>query len=132
MTIVLAWLWLFLEVRSTQKPRSYFTHWWHVVNWKKVQSSRTSQVGRGRKTSDDHQCFLGERIIDVKTSRSDNRINTPLGELIAIVSEFAFDYSADSSEAYDLARLVLVELLKGASPGSETLDRHFPETMLLH
>ena len=68
----------------------------------------------------------------MKTNRSDNRINTTLGELIATVSEFAFDYSADEKEAYDLARLVLVDLLKGASPGSEIIDRHFPETMLLH
>jgi hypothetical protein len=68
----------------------------------------------------------------VKTNRSDNRINTTLGELIATVSEFAFEYSADTTEAYDLARLVLVELLKGASPESEISDRHFPKTMLLH
>jgi len=68
----------------------------------------------------------------VKTNRSDNRINTTLAELIATVSELAFEYSADTREAYDLARLVLVELLKGAAPGSEIIDRHFPETMLLH
>ena len=68
----------------------------------------------------------------MKTNRSDNRINTTLGELIATVSEFAFEYSADEKEAYDLARLVLLDLLKGASPGSEIIDRHFPGTMLLH
>jgi hypothetical protein len=72
------------------------------------------------------------RIIDVKTNRSANKINTTLGELIATVSEFAFDYSADPREAYDLARLVLVELLEKASPGSEIIDRHFPGAMLLH
>ena len=68
----------------------------------------------------------------MKTNRSDNRINTTLGELIATVSELAFEYSADTREAYDLARLVLVELLKRVSPGSEIIDRHFPGTMLLH
>jgi len=68
----------------------------------------------------------------VKTNRSDNRINATLGELIATVSEFAFDYSVDTREAYDLARLVLVELLKKASPGSEITDRHFPGTVRLH
>jgi hypothetical protein len=68
----------------------------------------------------------------MKTNRSGNRINTTLGELIATVSEIAFEYSADSREAYDLARLVLVELLKEASPGSEIIDRQFPKTMLLH
>jgi hypothetical protein len=75
---------------------------------------------------------LGERIIDVETNRSDNRINTTLGELIATVSEFAFEYSADTREAYDLARLVLIELLKKASPEREIIDRHFPGTMLQH
>ena len=71
----------------------------------------------------------------MKTNRSGNRINTTLGELIATVSEFAFEYSADTAdtrEAYDLARLVLVELLKGASRGSEIIDRPLPGTMLLH
>ena len=68
----------------------------------------------------------------MKTNRSDNRINTTLGELIATVSEFAFKYSADRREAYDLARLVLVELLKEASRGSEVINRHSPGTMLLH
>ena len=67
----------------------------------------------------------------MKTNRSDNRINTTLAELIATVSELAFEYSADTREAYDLARLVLVELLKKASPGSE-IDRRFAGTMLLH
>jgi len=68
----------------------------------------------------------------VKKNRTDNSINTTLGELIATVSEIAFEYSADSREAYNLARLVLVELLKEASPGSEIIDRQFPGTMLLH
>jgi hypothetical protein len=75
---------------------------------------------------------LRERIIDVKTNRSDNRINTTLGELMATVSEFAFEYSADTREAYYLARLVLVELLNGAYLEREITDRHFPGTVLLH
>jgi len=68
----------------------------------------------------------------VKTSRSDNKINTSLGELIATVSEFAFENSADTREAYDLARLILLELLKEASPGSEIIDSHFPGNNLQH
>ena len=68
----------------------------------------------------------------MKTNRSDNRINTPLGDLVAIVSEFAFEYSSDRKEAYDLARLVLVKLLNRASPQSAIIDRHFPGTVLLH
>ena len=68
----------------------------------------------------------------MKTNRSDNRINTTLGELIATVSELAFEYSADTREAYDLARLVLVELLKKVSFGSESIGRYVPGTPLLH
>lgn len=67
----------------------------------------------------------------MRTNRSDNRINTTLGELVATVSEFAFEYSADTREAHDLTRLALVELLKGASPKSIIVDRHFPRPMLL-
>jgi hypothetical protein len=75
---------------------------------------------------------LGERIIDVKTNGSDDRINSTLGELIATVSEFAFEYSADTREAYELARVIFVELLNGASSESGITDRHFPGTVLLH
>ena len=69
----------------------------------------------------------------MKTNRSDNRIDTtPLRELMATVSEFAFEYSADTREAYDLARLILVELLNGASLERGITDRHFRGTGLLH
>ncbi len=68
----------------------------------------------------------------MKTNRSDKRIDTTLGELIAAVSECAFEYSADTREAYDLARLVLVELLKGACPKSEIIELDFGGTMRLH
>jgi hypothetical protein len=68
----------------------------------------------------------------VKTNRGNNKINTSLGELIATVSEFAFEYSADTGEAYNLACLVMVELLKGIPPKSEIIDRHLPGAMLLH
>lgn len=68
----------------------------------------------------------------MKTNRSDNRINTTLAELMATVSGFAFEYSADKREAYDLARVVLVELLKGASPGGQIIDRYFSGTMRVH
>jgi hypothetical protein len=68
----------------------------------------------------------------VKTNRSDNKINTSLGELIATVSEVAFEYSVDTGEAYHLACLVLVELLKGVSSESEIIDRHLPGARLLH
>jgi hypothetical protein len=53
----------------------------------------------------------------VKTmnSRSAKRIDTTLGELIAAASEVAFEYSENEREAYRLARLALIEMLKKAS-----------------
>ena len=48
-------------------------------------------------------------------SRSANRIDTTLGELIAAASEVAFEYSENDREAYRLARLALIEMLKKAS-----------------
>jgi len=66
----------------------------------------------------------------VRTNRSDKRINTTLGELIAAVSECAFEYAADTREAYDLARLVLAELLKGACPKGEIIERNFRRSLL--
>jgi hypothetical protein len=48
-------------------------------------------------------------------SRSAKRIDTTLGELIAAASEVAFEYSDNDKEAYRLARLALIEMLKKAS-----------------
>lgn len=60
------------------------------------------------------------------------RIETTLGDLIAAVSECAFESTADTREAYDLAHLILVELLKEASFGSKSLERCVPGTLLPH
>lgn len=49
---------------------------------------------------------------DMKVNRNDHRIDTTLGELIATISDAAFEYSDDTKEAYHLSRLVLVEILK--------------------
>ena len=46
---------------------------------------------------------------------STRRINTTLGELIAAASEVAFEYSDNDKEAYRLAGLALVEILRRAS-----------------
>ena len=43
------------------------------------------------------------------------RIDTTLGELIAAASEVAFEYSNNDKDAYRLARLALIEMLKKAS-----------------
>ena len=43
------------------------------------------------------------------------KLDTALGDLIAAASEVAFEYSDNDKEAYRLARLALIELLRSAS-----------------
>ena len=43
------------------------------------------------------------------------KLDTTLGELIAAASEVAFEYSKSDKQAYRLARLALIEILKKAS-----------------
>ncbi len=43
------------------------------------------------------------------------RLETTLGDLIAAASEVAFEYSDSDRQAYRLARLALIEILKKAS-----------------
>jgi len=68
----------------------------------------------------------------MKLNHDGKRIDTNLGELIAAISDVAFEYSADTNEAYHLAHLVLEEILKGAPLTSEIADRRFSETKYLH
>ena len=42
-------------------------------------------------------------------------LNTTLGDLIAAASEVAFEYSDNDKDAYQMARLALIEILKNAS-----------------
>lgn len=44
-----------------------------------------------------------------------NRDETTLRELIATISDVAFEYAADTEEAYEIGCLVLVRILKDAS-----------------
>ncbi len=68
---------------------------------------------------------------NMKGNRNDHRIDTTLGELIATISDVAFEYSDDRKEAYDLTCLVLVEILKTASLRSEIINRHFSTSQYL-
>jgi hypothetical protein len=61
----------------------------------------------------------------MQVNRNGHRIDTTLGELIATISDVAFEYSDDTKEAYHLSCLVLVKILKGASLRREIVDRHF-------
>jgi len=47
--------------------------------------------------------------------RNSKRLETTLGDLIAAASEVAFEYSDSDKQAYRLARLALIEILKKAS-----------------
>jgi hypothetical protein len=47
--------------------------------------------------------------------RTTKRLDTTLGELIAAASEVAFEYSDNDKDAYRLARLALIEILRKAS-----------------
>ena len=68
----------------------------------------------------------------MKVNRNDHKIDSTLGEVMATISDVAFEYSDDTQEAYDLARLVLVEILKGASLSGEIGDQHFSTSKLVH
>jgi hypothetical protein len=61
----------------------------------------------------------------MKVNRNGHRIATTLGELIAMISDVAFEYSADTKDADHLARLVLAEILKNASLRGEIINRPF-------
>ena len=68
----------------------------------------------------------------MELSHNGNRIDTTLGELIAAISDVAFEYAADTKEAYHLTYLVLREILKGASFRSEIVDQRFAVIRYLH
>jgi hypothetical protein len=57
---------------------------------------------------------------------STRRLDTTLGDLIAAASEVAFEYSDNDQEAYELARLALMEILKKAYHPIE-ITRDFDE-----
>lgn len=61
----------------------------------------------------------------------ENRIETTLGELIETVSEVAFEYCDDAQEAYALARVVLVEILKNVA-SDDFLELPPPRKKYLH
>ena len=59
-----------------------------------------------------------------KNMKTPRNIETTLGDLIAAASEVAFEYSNNDVEAYHMARLALVEILKKGSK-SVDLDKEF-------
>ncbi len=63
----------------------------------------------------------------MKTTPNGSRAHTPLRDLMAAVSEAAFEYSANANEAHQLTRLVLSEILPDACAGGDgdVVDRPF-------
>jgi len=91
-----------------------------------------TRYGRSFKKNFGSFLFSYLKGVDMKINRTDRRINSTLGELIAAISEVAFENSADTKEAYTLASLVLVEILKRAYFRSEMVDRRFPMSKYPH
>jgi hypothetical protein len=52
------------------------------------------------------------------------KVETTLGDLVAAASEVAFEYSNNDVEAYNLAQLALVEILRKTSQPLD-LDKEF-------
>jgi len=68
----------------------------------------------------------------MKVNRQLTRIETNLGELIATISDVAFENSDNPQEAYELTRLVLAEMLKIASFKNGIDVRLHDTSQLLH
>lgn len=68
----------------------------------------------------------------MKINSTRRGINTTVGELIATISEVAFENTTDVKEAYALTGLVLMEILKSASFKSEVVDQHILASRYLH
>ena len=61
-------------------------------------------------------------------NQNTKRFDTTLGELIAAASEVAFEYSDNEQDAYRLARLALIEMLRKTSR-SVDLEEEFTSLM---
>ena len=63
------------------------------------------------------------------------RIDTTLGDLIAAASEVAFEYSNNDRDAYNLAQLALMEMIKRSSQPldlDKELENLAPLSQLIH
>jgi len=55
-----------------------------------------------------------------------------LGELIATISDVAFEYSDNTKDAYNIAGQILLEILKRAAVRRENVDPRFPTSKYVH
>lgn len=64
---------------------------------------------------------------DITVDKPDNgRLETTLGDLIAAAGEVAFEYSDNEKDAYNLARLALIEILRKTAHPND-LNKDFAE-----
>lgn len=61
----------------------------------------------------------------MKKNYHGRRIDTTLGELIAAISDVAFEYSTDTKYAYRLTQVVLDDMLKDSSGGRQIINSPF-------
>ena len=61
-------------------------------------------------------------------NQNTKKLDTTLGDLIAAASEVAFEYSDNDQDAYRLARLALIEMLRKASRPVE-IEEEFASLM---
>jgi hypothetical protein len=69
---------------------------------------------------------------DMKVNRNDRTTDTTLRDLVATMSDVAFEYAADTEEAYEIACLVLLRILKDASLKRQIDDQPVPATKYPH
>jgi hypothetical protein len=61
-----------------------------------------------------------------------SKTDTSLSDLMATISDAAFEYSNDSEEAHEIACLVLKRILKDASLKREFVDRRLSPAKYPH
>ena len=64
----------------------------------------------------------------MKINHNGSRIDTTVGDLIAAVSEVAFEYSADAKEAYHLTVWCCGRYCRAHAPGVISVTRRFSGT----
>lgn len=72
---------------------------------------------------------------DKTMEKTNRKLNTPLGELIAAAGQVAFECSDNDKDAYILAQLALIEMIKKTAPAFDMdseFDRAASPSQLIH
>ena len=68
----------------------------------------------------------------MRVDRSDPGVDTTLKDLMATISDVAFEHAGEPEEAYEIARLVLLRILKDASLKRKWLTGQFSAAKCSH